>query len=208
HHQRGCGLVAAAEQDDAVDRIRPDRFLYVHAREVPEEHRGRTDAGFAERHHGELERQAAGFPYAALDVLGDLAEMRVARGQLRPRVADADDRTAVEHVRRKAAADPASMNEAVFVALGEPGARSKVAGRALWHAGESTKFFARHRRPCWRWTIEYGSMRAMTPDAALASVRPTRVRYVTVAYAMAIAVIMYLDRVYISQAAPAMRTDL
>jgi len=48
----------------------------------------------------------------------------------------------------------------------------------------------------------------MAPDAALAPVPPTRVRYATVAYAMVIAVIMYLDRVCISQAAPSMRHDL
>ena len=38
--------------------------------------------------------------------------------------------------------------------------------------------------------------------------RPTRARYVTVGYAMTIAVVMYLDRVCIAQAAPAMRHDL
>jgi MFS family permease len=42
----------------------------------------------------------------------------------------------------------------------------------------------------------------MTPSGA------TRARHVTVGYAMAIAVIMYVDRVCISQAAPAMRHDL
>jgi ACS family glucarate transporter-like MFS transporter len=42
----------------------------------------------------------------------------------------------------------------------------------------------------------------MTPTGS------TRVRHVTVGYAMAIAVIMYLDRVCISQAAPAMQHDL
>jgi ACS family glucarate transporter-like MFS transporter len=47
----------------------------------------------------------------------------------------------------------------------------------------------------------------MMPDAALTD-RPTNARYVTVAYAMVIAVIMYVDRVCISQAAPAMRHDL
>jgi MFS family permease len=48
----------------------------------------------------------------------------------------------------------------------------------------------------------------MTSDAAIAAARPTHARRVTVAYAMAIAVIMYLDRVCISQAAPAIRHDL
>jgi MFS family permease len=48
----------------------------------------------------------------------------------------------------------------------------------------------------------------MTPNAALADARPTRTRQVTVAYAMTIAVIMYLDRVCIAQAAPGIRHDL
>jgi ACS family glucarate transporter-like MFS transporter len=38
--------------------------------------------------------------------------------------------------------------------------------------------------------------------------RPTRARYVAVAYAMLLAIVMYLDRVCISQAAPAIRRDL
>src|SRR2546421_12378301 len=38
--------------------------------------------------------------------------------------------------------------------------------------------------------------------------RPTRARYVAVAFAMLLAIVMYLDRVCISQAAPAMRRDL
>jgi hypothetical protein len=55
----------------------------------------------------------------------DDAEVRVAGGELRPGVADADDGAAVEDVGRERAAEPGAMDEAVFVALGEPGARSK-----------------------------------------------------------------------------------
>jgi ACS family glucarate transporter-like MFS transporter len=51
--------------------------------------------------------------------------------------------------------------------------------------------------------------RAMTPDTAAAVFsRPTRVRQATTAYALLIAVIMYLDRVCIAQAAPLIRHDL
>ena len=106
HDERRRGLVAAAEQDDAVDRVAADRLLDVHAREVAEQHRRRPDARLAERHHRELERHAAGFPHAALDVLGKLAEVPVARRQLRPRVADADDRPAVEDALRAAPGRP------------------------------------------------------------------------------------------------------
>jgi ACS family glucarate transporter-like MFS transporter len=42
----------------------------------------------------------------------------------------------------------------------------------------------------------------------LTTIRPTRVRYVTTAFAMVLAIVMYLDRVCISQAAPAMTHDL
>ena len=55
----------------------------------------------AERHHRKLEREAAGLVDAALHVLGELAEMGVAGRQLGPGVADADDRPAVEQMRRE-----------------------------------------------------------------------------------------------------------
>src|SRR5256885_8431080 len=42
----------------------------------------------------------------------------------------------------------------------------------------------------------------------LTSVQPTHVRYVITAYAMVLAIVTYLDRVCISQAAPAMMHDL
>jgi MFS transporter, ACS family, glucarate transporter len=48
----------------------------------------------------------------------------------------------------------------------------------------------------------------MQPAHQLISAHPTRVRYVTTAYAMVLAIVMYLDRVCISQAAPAMTHDL
>ena len=74
---------------------------------------------------GKFERQAAGLPHAALDVLGDGPEVGVAGRQLRPGIADADDRAAVEHVGRQSLiAHPAAVDEAVFVELAEPGGRS------------------------------------------------------------------------------------
>ena len=65
-------------------------------------------------------------PHPALDVLGDLAEVQVARRQLRPRVADPDDRPAVEDAFGQPAADPAAMDEAVLVELAEPRRRSDI----------------------------------------------------------------------------------
>ena len=47
-----------------------------------------------------------------------------------------------------------------------------------------------------------------TPQPAVALGIPTRARYVTIAFAMTLAIVMYIDRVCISQAAPLMTTDL
>jgi ACS family glucarate transporter-like MFS transporter len=51
-------------------------------------------------------------------------------------------------------------------------------------------------------------MRAMIPAELSASGPPTRARYVTTAFALIVAVITYVDRVSISQAAPAITHDL
>ena len=70
------------------------------AREVAVEHRGRPEQRLAERHHRELEREAAGFVDADLHLLGERAEVRVAGRELAEGVADADHRPAVELVVR------------------------------------------------------------------------------------------------------------
>ncbi len=120
HHERGRRLVAAAEQHDAVEGVAADRLFDVHADEIAEEHRRRPQARLAGGHDGKLERQPAGFPHAALHVFGELAKVPVAGRQVGPRVADADDRPAVEHVARQRASHPAPVNEAVLVELAEP----------------------------------------------------------------------------------------
>ena len=71
HQLRRRRLVAAAQQHDAVERVGAQRLLDVHRHEVAPEHRGRLHHRLAERDRRELERQAAGLPDAALDVLGD-----------------------------------------------------------------------------------------------------------------------------------------
>ena len=74
---------------------------------------------------GNSSGSAAGFPDAALHVIRDRPQMRVARRQLRPGVADADDRPAVEHVGGQALVPhPAAVDESVFVELPEPRGRS------------------------------------------------------------------------------------
>ena len=70
HHQRRDGLVAAAEQDDAVGGVGAQRFLGVHREQVAIEHRARLHERLAERQDRDLHREAAGLPDAALDVLG------------------------------------------------------------------------------------------------------------------------------------------
>ena len=74
---------------------------------------------FAKRRHGEFERKSAGFPDPALDPVGEIAEVRVAGRQLRPGIADPDDRAAIEYVLR-IAAHPAAMNEAILVDSTKP----------------------------------------------------------------------------------------
>jgi hypothetical protein len=133
HQQRGRGLVAAGQQHDGVDRVAAHGFFHVHGREVARQHGGGPQVGLAVREHRELDRETAGFIHAALDVLGDLAKVRVARRQLRPGVADADDRLALEFVVGNALVlHPAAVHEAVLVGMAEPFGRAQL-GLAVGH---------------------------------------------------------------------------
>ena len=99
-------------------RIAADGFFDVHAGEIAEQHRGGPQLRLAQRHHGKLERESAGFVDPALHELRELAEVAVAGSELAPGVADADDGTAVEQVVRIALVlDPAAVNETVLVLL-------------------------------------------------------------------------------------------
>jgi hypothetical protein len=121
HHQRWRGLVAAHQQHHAVDGVAAYAFFDVHAGQVAVQHGGGAQQGFAQRHHREFEREAAGFIDAYLDLLGNRAEVRIAGRQFAEGVADADDRAAVELVVRDALAlDPAAVGEAVAVLAAEP----------------------------------------------------------------------------------------
>jgi hypothetical protein len=121
HQQRGSGLVAAHQQHDAVERIAANGFFDVHAREIAEQHRGRTQLRLAERHHGKFEREPAGFVHAALHELRELAEVAVTRRQFAPRVADADDGAAVEKIVGVALVlDPAAMEKTILAFSSEP----------------------------------------------------------------------------------------
>ena len=121
HHERGRGLVAATQQNDSINRIAPNRFLHVHAHQVAEEHGGRPHVGFAQRHDGKLQRKASGLVNAALDPVRHQPEMCVARGQFRPRIANADNRPAIEQIGRKSLVlHPRTMNETISILKAKP----------------------------------------------------------------------------------------
>ena len=90
----GRGLVAAAHQHAAVDRIRAQQLLGLHREQVAIEHRRRLLEHLGQRDRRHLEREAAGLQHAALHLLGALPEMRVAGVDVAPGVDDRDDRLA------------------------------------------------------------------------------------------------------------------
>ncbi len=136
HQQRGRGLVAAGQQDDGVDGVAADGFLHVHAGQVAREHGGGAQVGFAVGEHGEFHREAARLVDAALDVLGDLEEVRVAGREFGPGVADADDGAAVELMVGDALVlHPAAVHEAVLVGRAEPFGGAEFARRGGHRGG-------------------------------------------------------------------------
>jgi len=63
---------------------------------------------------------------AALDVFGNLAEMRIAGSQLGPRIADPDDRLALKFVvGNTLVLHPAAIHEAILIGAAEPLGRSQ-----------------------------------------------------------------------------------
>ena len=94
----GHRLVAAAQQHDAVGGIGAQRFLGVHRQQVAIEHRAGLHERLAQREDGNLHREAAGLPDAALHVLRAQLEMRVAGVGVAPGVQDRDHRLAADVV--------------------------------------------------------------------------------------------------------------
>src|SRR6185295_10990497 len=93
------------------------------------EHGGRLHHHFGERHRGQLDREAAGLQHAALHLLGALAQVRVARIDVAPRVDDADHRPAGPVGRVVAdLAQPRAMAERAQVADPEPAMAAQVFG--------------------------------------------------------------------------------
>ena len=129
-HQLGRRvLVASAEQHHAIDWVTSDGLLDGHRHQIPEEHGGWQHLGLAQRHCRENERNSPGLPHTALDVLGQLIEVTVARGQIRPTRADPDHRTIAEQVVRVAVGlHPAAMDEPISIEFAVPPAGAQLRG--------------------------------------------------------------------------------
>src|ERR1043165_2452689 len=114
-------------------------------------------APLAEQHHGEFERKATRLQNAVAHVVGEDTEMRIARCELGPGVADADDRTAVELVVRHAAVlYPAPIDEAIDVLAAEPLRAAALFVVSRWHGRRRCRIRRRSRTSSPRW-------RASTP---------------------------------------------
>ena len=129
HDQRRRGLVAAAHQHGAVDRLAADLLLGLHRQQVAVEHGGRLHEGFRHADRRQLDRQSAGLQHAALDVVDAALEMGVAGVEVGPGVEDADHRPACPIVRRIAHLHHArAMAEAPEIVGGEPARAAQLFG--------------------------------------------------------------------------------
>ena len=89
--------------------------------QIAKKHRRRAHRCFAQRNDRKFQRKAARFINAAFDGVGNGAKMRVARRQLRPGIADADDRPPIEEVIGKSLVlHPTAMDESALVRAPEP----------------------------------------------------------------------------------------
>ena len=97
HHAAGNRLVAADEDDEAVEAVAArDQLDRVGDHLAADERRahalGAHRDAVGDRDRVELHRRAAGGADAGLHVLGEVAQVVVARADLDPRVGDADER--------------------------------------------------------------------------------------------------------------------
>ena len=130
HDRRRRGLVAAGGEHDAVERIAEQHFDQAEIGEVAVERRGRPLAGFLDRVHRELERDAARGADAFAHALGQLEMMTVARRQVGAGLRDADDRLAGgEFLERQAEIEVAleiERGHARIVGIVEPQLRAQA----------------------------------------------------------------------------------
>ena len=129
HHQARRGLVAAAHQHRAIDRMRAEQLLGLHRQHVAIEHRRRLDEAFRERERRQLDGEAAGLEHAPLHVLDPLLEVDMAGVEVGPGIEDGDDRLAPPVLRRLAHLhEPGAMAEAAQVVGREPAGGTEVFG--------------------------------------------------------------------------------
>ncbi len=147
HDQRRRGLVAAAHQHAAVDRIGAQQLLGLHRQQVAVEHRRRLLERLGQRDRRHLDREAAGLPDAALDLLGALLEVRVAGVDVAPGVDDRDHRLAgvvaavIAHLRgARAVAERAHVLHAV------PAVAAQLLGRLAPPRRGAVRFLLGHGR--------------------------------------------------------------
>ena len=115
------GLVAAAHQHHAVDRMAAQQLLGLHRQHVAVEHGGRLDERFRQRQRRQFHRKAAGLQHAALDVVDTALEMRVAGLRVGPGIEDRDHRPALPLLRRVAHLHGArAVAEGAQIVGGEP----------------------------------------------------------------------------------------
>ena len=132
HDEAGRGLVAAAHQYRAVDRMAAQQLLAFHRKEIAVEHRRRFDEGLGKRHRWQLDRKTAGLIDAAFDVLGAVAQMPMAGVDLAPGIDDADHRLAgpIGAVIAELA-QPRAMAERAQIVFAEPAIAAQLFGRFL-----------------------------------------------------------------------------
>ena len=124
HHLRRSGLVAVAEQHDAVEGMRANHLLGVHGHQVAVQHGGRPHEQLAERDRRELQWRTTRLPDTAFDVVRQLAEVVVAVVQVALGLGDADHRPRQVGVVEAHALGKRPPHEAVHVGVAEPLVRS------------------------------------------------------------------------------------
>ena len=138
HQQRGHGLVAAADQDHGIHRLRADHFLDVHRHQVAEHHAGGMEEHLAQRNGRKIERQPAGRDDPALDRVHQLGKVTVTVVEPARGLRNADHRP-LEQARRiahRAGERAAQVEREIRVAVvGQPACQAMRRTRAVRRAG-------------------------------------------------------------------------
>jgi hypothetical protein len=94
HDGRGRGLVAAGGEHDSIERITEQDLDKTQIGEIAIERRRGTLAGFLDRMHGELERDAAGVSNPVAHALRQFKVVTIAGREVGAGLGNADDRLA------------------------------------------------------------------------------------------------------------------